>query len=136
MNEYSWYLEILAVVFGLGGLAVLSVTMITSYRFTKATYANKSIDPKVARWIILGMFAFGVCVALAGLSLSLWSPAGLERLTFREVLFSFLLCGGGGALLGVFLVIMTWWKMVLRRKWGIDTERKWKAMSRNRQVEK
>lgn len=136
MNEGPRFLEVFAIVFALSGLVVLSITMITSYRFTKTTHATKRIDPKVAWRIILGMFAFGVCMALAGLSLSLWSPAGLKHLTFREGLFSFLLCGGGSGLLGVFLVITNWWKTVLRRKWGIDTHKKWKAVSRNRQVEK
>jgi len=136
MNVDSRYLEALALVFSLGGLAILSATMITSYRFSRKVHVGRSIDPRMARRIILGTFAFGICMALAGLSLSLWSPVGLERLNLREVLFSFLLCGGGGALLGAFLVTINWWKIVLRRKWGIDTDEKWKVASRNRRIEK
>ncbi len=114
MNEAPHYLEILALGFSLSGLTILSLTMILGYRFNRRVRATRRIDPREKRLLawqtILGMFVFGICAALTGLSLSLWSPAGLARLTPYEVLFSLLFCGGSSALGGVALYLYTIWR--------------------------
>lgn len=120
MNAGPRYLEVLALVFGLGGLTILSITMIKGYRFNRQVRVSRRIDPReqkrFARQTILGFFVTGICMAATGLSLSLWSPVGLKRLTIYEVLFSFLLFGGSSVLLGALLYyyIIARWKALLR----------------------
>jgi uncharacterized membrane protein len=95
-------LEIVATFFLLAAIAILPVVMVIGYRFNRRAYVNKRVDSKDQKqtaWrIFWAMLGFGVCMAIAGLSISLWSPVGLEQLTLQNALLTFLLCGGGSSL--------------------------------------
>ena len=94
-------LEIVVGVSFLAAMVILSTVLVMWLRFLKKVRASRQVNAleqgRTARRIFLGMFSIGVCAATAGLSLSLWSPDGLERITLGSVLISVLLLGGGFA---------------------------------------
>lgn len=106
--------EIIATFFSLASLGIFSASMVAAYRFSHKVRTTKRIDPhegeRLKRWLLIGPFLSGICIAITGLALSLGSPHGLERITLFEVLFSFLLCGGSSAILGGVLYLYTIWR--------------------------
>lgn len=129
------FLEILALVFGLGGVVAISVATVMGYRLSKKAHKSGSIDPRIAVGIILSGLIFGICMALAGLSLSLWSPNGLAHLSSYEMLIGLLICSGSGVLAGLFLIANTWVKFVFLKRRGVDVDEQ-KLVLRNRILHK
>ena len=95
--------EILANALSLVGLAVFVISMIVWSRFIKRAKANCYVDFQDQRqtaWkIFWGVFACGACIVIAGLSLSLASPKGMERPILGEVISNLLICSGGLSLI-------------------------------------
>ena len=113
------YFEVIATIAILAALITEAIAVIALCRFNQRVRASKRIDPQdqrqTAKKVVIRAFVSGICTATGGLSLSLWSPAGLERLTAREILFSFLFFAGGNALIGflIFRFTIVRWKFLL-----------------------
>jgi hypothetical protein len=118
----SKFLEITSLVFFLAWLVIFGIAMEFWQSFVDRSRKNKRIDPQDCRltaqrgfkWMLVG----GICATIGGLSLSLWSPAGLERLAVYDILLVYLACEIGPAFLFVamFLISSNTFRLLLEQK--------------------